>query len=51
MNEKTLKYIDSVLTKDKLLQKVRKRIKKAVKSCPNKVTFEDAKKQVENTFK
>ncbi len=51
MSEKTLKEVERYLKQDKKLQATRKKVQAAVDASPNKVTFEEAKKQVEQSHK
>ena len=49
MSEAALKKVEKYLEEDKQLQAVREKIQAAVDTSTNKVTFEEAKKQVENS--
>ena len=46
LSDWALRYLEKCIEKDKKLQKTAKKVKAAVDASPNKVTFEDAKKQV-----
>lgn len=51
ISEKALKKIEKYLEQDKKLQETRKKVQAAVDASPNSITFEEAKKQVENSHK
>ena len=51
MSEKALKEVEKYIKQDKKLQAAREKVKKAVDAAPKSVTFEEAKKQVENSIK
>ena len=46
LSEEALKRLEKILEDDEQLKILREKIKKAVDMSPNKVTFEEAKKQV-----
>ena len=48
LSEATLRKVEKYLEEDEQLKAVREKVKRAVDLSPNHVTFEDAKKQVEN---
>jgi len=48
LSEYTLKKIEGYIEEDEKLRQVAKKVKEAVDTSPNIVTFEEAKKQVEN---
>lgn len=49
MSEKALKEVERYLKQDKKLQETRKKVQAAVDAQPKSVTFEEAKKQVEQS--
>jgi len=49
MSEAALRKVEKYLEEDEKLQEVRKKIQAAVDAQPKSVTFEEAKKQVENS--
>ena len=51
MSEAALKKVEKCLEEDKQLQAVREKIQAAIDAQPKSVTFEEAKKQVENSHK
>ena len=51
MSEAALKKVEKYIAQDEKLQAVRKKVQAAVDASPKVVSFEEAKKQVENSHK
>ena len=46
-----LKNVEKCISDDEVLQKISTKIQITIDSCPNTISFEDAKKQVESSLK
>jgi len=51
MSKEALKKVEKYIEEDKKLQETRKKVQATVDAQPKSVTFEEAKKQVENSHK